>query len=423
MTDHTDFDAIIVGASLAGCTTATLLARAGANVALVERKPDPRAFKRICSHYIQSSAVPTLERLDLLDEIIAAGGVRSRGRFWTKWGIIEPPEPDLVPPGVNIRRELLDPMLRAAAARQERVEPIMGATVTGLVHDGDAVAGVELGDRRSGIRRLRARLVIGADGRDSDVARLAAMPAKVLPHGRFAYGAYFQGPPPEGSPDAMVWFLDPQMVATFPTDGGLTFYACMPTKDRLPEFRRDLDAAITTFIADIPQPPPILASQRVSPILGKLEMPNVMHPPAAPGLALVGDAALATDPLFGVGCGWALQSGEWLADSVASALQGREPLSAGLARYRARHRRRLRGHAMLIHDYATGRRFSLAERMLFSAAAHDRRVALDFARFGTRNAGPEQLARGIVRSLAVHARQRAASRRSRVRTVEREAVA
>jgi 2-polyprenyl-6-methoxyphenol hydroxylase-like FAD-dependent oxidoreductase len=60
-------------------------------------------------------------------------------------------------------------------------------------------------------------------------------------------------------------------------------------------------------------------------------------------LALIGDAALATDPLFGVGCGWAFQSGEWLADSIAPALRGDEPLEGGLQRYRRRHRSELRG--------------------------------------------------------------------------------
>ena len=60
----------------------------------------------------------------------------------------------------------------------------------------------------------------------------------------------------------------------------------------------------------------------------KVDIPNVIHTPTAPGLALAGDAALATDPLWGVGCGWALQSGEWLADSVTPALLGHEPWSA-----------------------------------------------------------------------------------------------
>ncbi|HTR88725.1 MAG TPA: FAD-dependent oxidoreductase, partial [Solirubrobacteraceae bacterium] len=49
-----DCDVAVVGASLAGCASAILLARAGARVALVEKSPDPAAFKRICTHYIQS---------------------------------------------------------------------------------------------------------------------------------------------------------------------------------------------------------------------------------------------------------------------------------------------------------------------------------------------------------------------------------
>ena len=84
-----DYDAVIVGASLAGCSTAMLLAREGAQVALVERRPDPDAFKRVCGHFIQSSAVPTLERLGLLEAMEAAGAVRSRLRMWTRWGTIE----------------------------------------------------------------------------------------------------------------------------------------------------------------------------------------------------------------------------------------------------------------------------------------------------------------------------------------------
>jgi 2-polyprenyl-6-methoxyphenol hydroxylase-like FAD-dependent oxidoreductase len=49
-----DYDAVVVGASLAGCTTAIMLGRAGARVALLEQRPDPVAYKRICSHYVQA---------------------------------------------------------------------------------------------------------------------------------------------------------------------------------------------------------------------------------------------------------------------------------------------------------------------------------------------------------------------------------
>ncbi len=65
----TDFDAVIAGASLAGCATAIHLGRAGHRVALVEKRPDPAAFKRVCGHFIQSSAVPALERHVEVEEL------------------------------------------------------------------------------------------------------------------------------------------------------------------------------------------------------------------------------------------------------------------------------------------------------------------------------------------------------------------
>ncbi|MGE5527458.1 MAG: FAD-dependent oxidoreductase, partial [Methanosarcina sp.] len=53
-----NYDAVIVGGSLAGCATAIGLGRAGLRVAVIEKQPDPDAFKRTCSHFIQASGVP-----------------------------------------------------------------------------------------------------------------------------------------------------------------------------------------------------------------------------------------------------------------------------------------------------------------------------------------------------------------------------
>src|SRR5689334_4271180 len=126
MGSRRDYDAVVVGASLAGCATATLLGRSGFRVALVEQRPDPHAFKRICTHFIQSSAVPALERLGLIEPIEAAGGRRSRVRMWTRWGWVEPPEGSALPPAVNIRREVLDPMVRRHAAETPGVDLMLG---------------------------------------------------------------------------------------------------------------------------------------------------------------------------------------------------------------------------------------------------------------------------------------------------------
>jgi 2-polyprenyl-6-methoxyphenol hydroxylase-like FAD-dependent oxidoreductase len=399
-----DYDAVIVGGSLAGCTTAILLGREGLRVALVEKQPDPDAFKRVCSHFIQASGVPTIERLDLLDPIIAAGGVRSRIQAWTEWGWMKPP-PEEASLGVNLRREVLDPMVRETAASTPGVDLHLGRTATALLRDGDAVSGVTLRDREGAETTMRGKLVIGADGRDSHVAEMAGVKEKVIPHGRFAYGGYFEGGVPEYAPDSAIWFMDPHWAAAFPTDSELVFYAAMPTKELLPEFKREPTEALISFVSGLPEPPPIREARLVEPVLGKVEMPSRERFQIAPGLALVGDAALAADPLFGVGCGWAFQSGEWLADSVAPALHGEESLERGLKRYRRTHKRKLGGHEFMIRDYSSGRKLTPPERMLFSAAVRDPKIAATFDEFATRQIGPvKTLSKTIPRSILVNAR-------------------
>lgn len=397
------YDAVIVGASLAGCTAATLLGREGARVALVEKQPDPKAFKRMCSHFIQASAVPTLERLGWMEPIYEAGGIRTRVQAWTRWGWIKPP-----PPGnacVNLRREILDPLLKERVAAEPGVELMLGRAATAVLREGDAVRGVVVRTASGEERELRAPLTVGADGRDSQIAELAGLPDEQSPHGRFAYGGYFEGPPTAISPDAAFWMLDPQWAAAFPTDSGLTFYAVMGTKDRLPEFKAGPEEALVRFVSDLPEAPPIAESRLVGSVLGKIDMTNRKRGPVAPGLAMIGDAALAVDPLFGIGCGWALQSGEWLADSVAPALRGEVPLEQGLERYERRHARGLAGHASLIDDYATGRRMSPIERLIFSAAARDEGCARMFEKFGTREIRPQEfMPRMLPRAVAVNAR-------------------
>jgi flavin-dependent dehydrogenase len=405
MTARAEYDVAIAGASLSGCTAAILLGRAGARVALIEKRPDPKAFKRICSHSIQASAVPTIERLGLYEPILEAGGLRSRLHSRTPWGWIEPTAKREAY-SLNLRRSLLDPLLRKAAAAQPGVELMLGLSVEGLVRDGKAFGGVRVRSIDGGEREIRARLVLGADGRDSRVAEMARVKEKTLPHSRLAYGGYFEGPKPRFWPDASVWLLDPDMAAAFPTDGGLVFYIAMTNKDRASEFKTDPERALVEHIAAVPEPPPIRESRCVAPVIGKIEMPNRIRGPVAPGLALVGDAALATDPIFGVGCGFAFQSGEWLADSVSPALRGIESLENGLRRYRIRHRRRLGMHARLIHEYSTGRKFDRTERMTLIAAVHDSEAAALFEGVVTRRKTPQSALLPMARRIAaVNARR------------------
>ncbi len=405
MATKKSYDAVIVGGSLAGCTAAILLAREGARVAVLEKSPDPAAFKRICSHYIQACAVPTIERLGLLEPMMEAGALRPRFNMRVPWGwMIAPPEK--AARGIDLRREKLDPLVREMAGATAGVEVLLGQAVTELRREGGAVRGVVARDRDGVETTFEAPLTIGADGRDSLVAELSGVKVKTHPHGRFAYGGYYEGVEMAGFPDSSLWVMNPGFAAGFPTDEGLIFFAVMPNMDRLPEFKADPEAALLDYFDSMPEAPSLRSGRLVEPgILGKIDMTNRKRVPTAPGLALVGDAAMAIDPLFGVGCGWAFQSSEWLADSVAPALRGEEELDKGLRRYRRKHSRRLRGHAFMIHDFSTGRKMSRGEKLVASAAVRDKRVATIFDGFGAREVGVRKLfGVGVPLAMAANAR-------------------
>jgi 2-polyprenyl-6-methoxyphenol hydroxylase-like FAD-dependent oxidoreductase len=140
-----EYDAVVVGASIAGCTAATFLGRQGARVALLERSPNRDAYKVVCTHAILSCATPTLRRLGLTEQIEAAGGQRGHAALWSRRGWICPqPQAgeDELPYGYNIRRQRFDPMIRTLAASTENVDYLPGATVTELLHDQGRVSGV-----------------------------------------------------------------------------------------------------------------------------------------------------------------------------------------------------------------------------------------------------------------------------------------
>ena len=279
------YDACVVGASIAGCTTAALLARSGARVALLERHADPDHFKRVCTHFIQSSAFPTIERLGWLPQLEAAGMRRSGAEMWTRWGWIQPPKPNGAgPASLNLRREVLDPLLRRLAAETPGVEPMLGWSVEALVRAEDGrVAGVEAVARDGERRAVAAQLTVAADGRDSTMAELAQLPTHIRPHERFAYAAYYRDLPLPTGDAAQVWFLDPEIAYAFPTDDGLTLVACMPTKRHLPDFRADLEGSFERWFEGLPEGPDLARAERVSKLIGKLDMPNVRRRPAAPG--------------------------------------------------------------------------------------------------------------------------------------------
>ena len=389
------FDVAVVGASLAGCTAATLFARAGARVALLESHADPDAYKHACTHMIQSSANPVLDRLGVARSIEAAGGVRTTVDIWTELGWIVDTawQNGGRPVGRNlcVRRSVLDPLLRRHAAETPGVELMLGERVEGVATELGRATGVEACGTDGQRRRLSAQLVVGADGRGSAVATSARMPRKISPNARVSYFAYYADLPLATGSDSQIWLSGTDFAYAFPTDGGLTLLAAFPSRRRLAEFKRDPAAALEATYEPLPRAPEIAAAERVAPVIGRLDLENVVRPAAVAGIALVGDAAIASDPTVGVGCGWALQSADWLVEETAVALLERGDLDAALKRYRARHGKALGPHQVLIEQGSKARLPSRTERMVMSAAVKDDLIARRFHDYSTRNAGPREV--------------------------------
>lgn len=205
MADSTDV--VIAGGSVAGTALATLLGRQGVRVTVLEKSPKPEHYKVTCTHFIQAGATPVFARLGLTETMENAGAIRNGLDIFTPGGGWYSMPDDAH--GYSLRREKLDPMLRELAARTPNVEVRQGVTVTALTRDATG--------RPSGLRgrtpageevAVDARVVVGADGRGSAVARMAGVRGRVQPHNRFGYMAYYEGLELDAPGDhALMWIL------------------------------------------------------------------------------------------------------------------------------------------------------------------------------------------------------------------------
>ncbi|CAN5299114.1 hypothetical protein BH24ACT17_BH24ACT17_10540 [soil metagenome] len=270
------------------------------------------------------------------------------------------------------------------------------------------VSGVAIRDRTGNTQEIYARLVVAADGRDSKVAELAGAGPKTKPNNRFIYFAHYRNLHTVSGKRSQMWLLEPDTAYTFPNDDGVTLLTCLPAREKLPAFKKDLEGSFARFFEDLPEGPQLAGAERVSKIMGATNLVNRSRPAAMDGLAFVGDAALWSDPLWGVGCGWAFQSAEWLADETTHALtnSGLEDLDRALVRYREKHRKKLSGHHRIISDFSAAGPYNPIERLMFSAAARDERAARHFHAFGSRLIGVRQFLapRAVAHALLVDAR-------------------
>jgi len=330
------YDAIVVGARCAGSPTAMLLARKGYSVLLVDKSSFPSDI--MSTHYIHLPGVARLRNWGLLDRVWAAGTPRiERVTVYFEGTPFVPPRLDSELSACCPRRTVLDKLLVDAAV-EAGAELREDFSVRELVFDGDAVAGVRGATKGGAQIEERARIVIGADGLHSFVARQVKPPEyDTVPSLTFAYYAYYSGIELDG---AELRPLDDGGILVFPTNFGLTCVAAGGPIEGFHDFRADIEGNFSRLLDRAPDlAVKVRAGKREERFMGTNDQPNYFRRPYGPGWALVGDAGYHRDFITGLGITDAFRDAELLAEAIDAGFTGRRALDEAMAGYEATRNR------------------------------------------------------------------------------------
>jgi 2-polyprenyl-6-methoxyphenol hydroxylase-like FAD-dependent oxidoreductase len=334
------YDAIIVGARCAGSPTAMILARKGYRILLVDKATFPS--DTISTHIIWPHGAEMMDRWGLLDELAATGcpPVARRltfdvGPFALKGGVVDT---NAGRGGFCPRRIVLDKLLvdRAVEAGAEVREAF---TVESLLRDGDRVVGIKGHSRAAGSVEERARVVVGADGMHSLVARAVGAPEyDVAPALAVNYYSYYSG---FDANDIEMYIRDHLAIGCFPTHDGLTLIAVLWPASRFQEIRTDIEGHVMKALESTPRVLDRLQrATREEKWVGIAGVPNYFRRPFGPGWALVGDAAYDRDPITAQGISDAFIDASSLAAALDDGWSERRPLTdAFVAHQSARDQR------------------------------------------------------------------------------------
>ncbi|WP_371679610.1 NAD(P)/FAD-dependent oxidoreductase [Streptomyces sp. NBC_01276] len=334
--DH--YDVVVVGARSAGASTAMLFARAGYRVLLLDRSRFPS--DTLSTQHIHRPGLRLLNRWGLLGRLADTGCPAVRRISYTLGDLrLEGAVP--VEEGIDAvyapRRFVLDSLVIDAAV-ESGVEFRPGCTVTGVLTGNGRVDGVRWRTASGATGRVRARLVVGADGMRSAMAGHfgSGVEREDAPLTCVYYG-YWEGLPAQFE----VFERTGRLIGVVGTHDELTLVAAYFPQEEFPEVRRDprgsyLEALRTTApeLADR-----AASARRVERLRGTGSQLNFFRRTAGPGWVLVGDAACHKDSITGTGISDAFEQASLLAGAVGETLHDDRAADAALERYAAGHRR------------------------------------------------------------------------------------
>jgi geranylgeranyl reductase family protein len=337
----TDSDLVIVGAGPSGCTTALCLADSGLKVALIDKGVLPG--DKTCGDALSGTVLKVLKRLpgNCFDEFLKlepknpSWGIRfiaPNGESLDVPFVLEK-KPETTPPGYLCKRKLFDGFL------QKKVRELSSYGVTGDFQVKQIIRDKENFIIKGEKEDLRCRMIVGADGTPSTVARILA--GYSLNHKQYCLGVrtYFSGVSGLHREQFIeLHFLEellPGYLWIFPMNGGLTNVGLGILYEKMKTSPDSLSAILQRIIHKHPSLSTRFANAKMT---GKIEthgLPLGPDPKAisGDGFLLAGDAASLVDPFSGEGIGNAMISGEIAAGMVREAFSKNDFSSEFLKQY------------------------------------------------------------------------------------------
>ncbi|MCI0878109.1 MAG: NAD(P)/FAD-dependent oxidoreductase [Chloroflexi bacterium] len=326
------YDAIVIGARCAGSPTAMLLARKGYRVLLVDRATFPS--DTISTQIIWPMGVARVKSWGLLDKLVASNCppvtkfTMHLGDFpLSGWG----PQAAGIVESYGPRRTVLDKILVDAAV-DAGVELREGFAVDQILMSGGQVTGVQ-GRQTGGLSVTEeARIVIGADGKHSVLARsVQALEYDSTPSLSCFYYTYWSGVSVDGYED---YWPGRHFILTVPTNDNLVLIVLAWPRDQFHTIRADIEKHYMDAIDLVPElAERVRAGRQEERFYGSADLPNFFRKPFGPGWALVGDAGYSKDPITAFGISDAFRDAELLSEAIDNGFAGQRPLDDALAGY------------------------------------------------------------------------------------------
>ncbi len=313
-------DVIIVGARCAGASLAALLARRGLQVLVLEGG-DLGTDMPMSTHFMQPPCMDVLDDIGLGEKVRACTPASRVGRYRMGTHDVYGPFPE-GRPGYCIRRSTIDPMLQEAA-REAGAELRDRHRVVDLLKDRERVTGVVV-ETPVGREQLRARLVVGADGRKSTVARLAGVEEYLtFPMPRAPHWFYIETP--------KIWSEDERFAGwdggvlwegqdlryVFQCDGDTMILAAAPPLALGKSWGKDATQKTIEYLRGSEVTRPLMdAGKPLGKTVGLVKANFFYRRPVGPGFALVGDAGNFKDYVTGHGMADAFLSARRMSKAI-----------------------------------------------------------------------------------------------------------